>query len=247
MKKTTKNRLFIAGDSWGFNLFQEPNWVLNNLPKDIEKRPSHFTEYLEKHYEVINFAFGAVSNTEIIYQLGNLPNLEHGDRLIIILTHHTRFNIWDKEGIPLNFGDFSYYFVQNKLYDNNWYPETPILNSIEGRVRLFLEDINELDGSIKSQRLLNEVKFLGGLKNLYSNYNPIVCTWDETISKKCKVEFIGYDAPLYENYKKLKISDEYGGTDAHLGGTGNYLLYKYFISKLDDKIIPLPEYSKTII
>lgn len=239
MKKKSKNRLFIVGDSWAHNLFREPSWCYSNLnPMPILGIPYHFSDYLENHYEVHNRGFGGVCNNQIIYQLGNMPKFKKGDRLIIILTHHSRFNIWDEEGMTKDFGDFSLQFVDDPK--SRYCPSEEIQKAIEGRIRLFLEAEEEWVKGIRGMRLRDEMNFFKKLQHLYSDYKPIVCTWDETITKLTDVDYIGYYSEIYDGMK-LTIADEYGLVDGHLGGLGNYLLYKAFLNRLDGRLKPMKQ------
>ena len=81
-----KSRLFVFGDSWSLDYFKEP--YLNS--KEIKRYSKfynefgHWTNHMEKFFQVQNFSEGASSIENIIYQLGNLPDFEDGDRIIII-------------------------------------------------------------------------------------------------------------------------------------------------------------------
>lgn len=244
MKELYNPRLFIAGDSWGVNFFTSPNWVKNLTGQSVWKnRPYHLVEYLNQHYQVHNFCRGAAGNAEIIFQLGQLPDFKRGDRLIVILSAFTRFRLWNSKGEVLKFGDFSSAFSDS--LDHPWYPSSTILEALEGRRHLFADAlVHESSENLQSKFLQDfvydhwsELAFYSKLKNFFSIYSPIVCTWERLLAEFCDLTFIGPDSEIYQGQPPT-IKQEYGFEDFHLGGTGNYLLYKYLISRLDSQISP---------
>jgi len=69
-----KPRLFCFGDSF----------VDFDIPK------YHWTYYLSHHYEFYKFAVRGSDNNSIIFQLGDLPEFEDGDRVLIMFTEPGR-------------------------------------------------------------------------------------------------------------------------------------------------------------
>lgn len=244
MKELSSPRLFIVGDSWGVNFFAEPEWIKNLKGESKWKdRPYHVVEYLTQHYEVHNFCRGAAGNTEIVFQLGRLPDFKAGDRLIVILSAFPRFRLWDCEGKVIKFGDFSSAFLDSS--DHPWHPSSTVLEALEGRRRLFADAL--MHGSLEkllsrfSQDFVydhwSELAFFGKLKNFFSNYRPIICCWERHLAGFCNLDYIGSDSEIYQG-QPATIEQEYGYNDHHLGGIGNYLLYKYFLNRLDNPASP---------
>lgn len=65
-----KLRLFCFGDSF----------VDYDIPK------YHWTYYMAQHYELIKLGVRGADNNSIIFQLGDLPDFEVGDRVLIVFT-----------------------------------------------------------------------------------------------------------------------------------------------------------------
>jgi hypothetical protein len=69
-----KSRLFCFGDSF----------VDYDIPK------YHWTYYLSQHYEFYKFGVRGSDNNSILFQLGDLPEFEDGDRVLIVFTEPGR-------------------------------------------------------------------------------------------------------------------------------------------------------------
>ena len=69
-----KPRLFCFGDSF----------VDYHLPK------YHWTYYMSYHYELIKLGVRGADNNSIIFQLGDLPEFQSGDRVLIVFTEPGR-------------------------------------------------------------------------------------------------------------------------------------------------------------
>lgn len=69
-----KPKLFCFGDSF----------VDYDIPK------YHWTYYMAHHYELIKFGVRGADNNSIVFQLGDLPEFEFGDRVLIIFTDPSR-------------------------------------------------------------------------------------------------------------------------------------------------------------
>jgi len=249
MKESSNPRLFIVGDSWGVNFFAEPEWIKNLTGESTCKdRPYHAVEYLSQHYEIYNFSKGAAGNTEIIFQLGWLPDFKAGDRLIVFLSAFPRFRLWNREGRLLRFGDFSFAFLDDP--DNPSYPSSTVLEALEGRRHLLADAL--MHGSLEN--LLSEfsqdfahdhwsdLAFFSNLRNFFSNYRPIVCCWERLLAEFCNLDYIGPDSEIYQG-QPATIEQEYGYNDHHLGGIGNYLLYKHLLNRLDNLASPTDQHS----
>jgi len=69
-----KSRLFCFGDSF----------VDYHLPK------YHWTYYMSSHYELYKLGVRGADNNSIIFQLGDLPEFQPGDRVLIVFTEPGR-------------------------------------------------------------------------------------------------------------------------------------------------------------
>jgi hypothetical protein len=222
------NRLFVFGDSWAFNYFSKESIDRPELGPHLDCMAvaafakefnyfGHWTDYLKDDYNVYNFAEGGCCNEDIIYQLNYLPEYKDGDRIIIIFTEPARFQ-WMVDGIRRTLLSSLYWKknltdLEQQIYDN----------------QLVLR--NELWTETNQRK--NEKQFINKIPQFFKQYNPILISWNSTISDASdKVFRIPFDGI------RNSITYESGGKyiDAHLGINGNYILYKFIGKKLGIKI-----------
>ncbi len=221
-----KPRLFVFGDSWSLDYFKEP--YLNS--KEVKRYSKfynefgHWTNHMEKFFQVQNFSEGASSIENIIYQLGNLPDFEDGDRIVIIFGSPGRF-IWieNEEDIRYSLGKKNSRILETQYIErtNYW------LNKSKDN---------------------NQKKFINKLNILLKKYKPIITTWSEDFSNA--FDFVNH---LYDVENLSHMEDESEGQckDKHLGISGNYELFKYFAKELDidieDYNFKFNKYNKQLI
>lgn len=221
-----KNRLFVFGDSWATNYFSKTNDLVNCKPffntKEVESYANyynyfgHWIDHMKNFYDVFSYAMGGVSNEQIIYQVGNLPEYKEGDRIIIMFTGVERY-VWIHD-------NFKYTFCMGSLM-----PEKIIdKNCLDLFEKQYVKRYEYwMDDSINN----DEKKFLNMFPKFFKQYNPIVVTWrHELASKVSSIELIRFD-----ELNLTSIEEETKGvyTDKHLGVGGNYELFKFFAKKLN--------------
>lgn len=200
-----KPRLFVFGDSWALDYFKEP--FLNS--KDVEKYSKHYsqfghwTNHIENFFEVRNFSEGASSIENTIYQLGNLPEYKKGDRIIIIFGAPGRFSwISDNKDIRYTIGRKGYPKILQEQY------------------------IKRHEYWVRTNN--NQKKFIKKLEPWLSQYNPIITSWNEDFSSL--FEFTSHLS--WPELTHIKHESNGECNDKHLGISGNYELFKYFMNKL---------------
>jgi len=205
-----KPRLFVFGDSWSLDYFKKP--YLNSAEvsrySKFYNEFGHWTNHMEEFFEVQNFSEGSSSIENIIYQLGNLPDFQEGDRIIIIFGSPVRFS-WIENGKDIRYS----LGKKNKL-----------LHPLETQ---YIERTNYwLDKTIDN----NQKKFINKLNLLLKQYKPIITSWNEDFSNS--FDFVYH---LYKVETLSHMEDESDGhcKDKHLGISGNYELFKYFLKRLD--------------
>ena len=230
-----KHRLFIFGDSWAENLFRNPRFEVPFSTHPMPGIPYHMSDYFNFHYDVHNFGMGASSNTEIFYQLSNLPRYKKGDRVLIIWTHFIRFPMWDETGRILNYGDFNLPY-EDKPGDPFQAPFN-VYQALKGRLQNSILAEQTPHNEIICPKLQEELKFFTWITDMLSRWKPITLSWEPSVCKILNIPSIHVDSPIY-NKEKITLLDEYNYPDVHLGGRGNYLLYKYILRLLDDHATP---------
>lgn len=225
------NRLFILGDSWMYNYFQKP--MYNELTAYFEKLnslPYHVEDYFKHYYEVFNYSYGGVSNQDIINQFSRIPEFKEGDRLIVNWTSPLRFTIKRSDGYNFTFGDFNVVGFED---ENHPVYIPPILqDSVKGKLKILTKGIETLEIIDQQEFYENEFNIIPYLKRVHSNYKPVFMSWDPLISSRVDVEDISYGCETFIN-QKATITQEYDFCDPHLGGIGNWLLYKFLHNKLE--------------
>lgn len=236
-------RIFLLGDSFTYNLFEkEFEKIINNTiaPYDYEyvmfkyvnhfykkekKPPFHFSDWLKEWgYDVYNFAKGGASLDEIIHQFGNIPlDYEEGDRIILNLTHHSRF-MW---------------FIE----ENNYIQVVPFCNSkkTDSNTMKFLQNqcVQRVD-NVDSNGYLKSTyfKFINYLLKKHSNYNPIVWGPFDSINLYFNKNSYFYNHRNVFNKSCCTISVETLGIidDGHYGTMANYVLATSFDTIIKNNI-----------
>ena len=104
-----KPKLYILGDSFAANLFEDP-WLNEGTAIDLFKKDFEsnniaklkwWTDYLGEWggYEVINLGFGGCCNEDIIYQFSEIGEYNPGDRIIVHWTNPMRFNLYQNKHV----------------------------------------------------------------------------------------------------------------------------------------------------
>lgn len=240
-----KHRLFIFGDSWAENLFRAPEWIKHNLnPLPTQGIPYHLDDYLGYNYEVHNFAQGGSPNSEIVYQLSNLPEYEPGDRVLIVWSHFIRHSLWDREGNVKNYGDFNMPFQDKPK--SGLQASKEIYESLHGRLhQLTIAEHDSIEG-LSMPKAREEFNFFNWITRILSIWRPVAVTWEPSLANILNIPSIDSNADFFEN-KKVTIKDEYGLKDSHLGGRGNYLLYKYILNLLDNTAKPMDQVYRAVL
>ncbi len=220
-----KNRLFVFGDSWAINYFSKTNDLVDCKPffntKEVESYVSHYNyfghwiDHMKNFYDVYSYAMGGVSNEQIIYQLGNLPEYHEGDRMIIMFTGVERY-VWIHNKFKYTFCLGS--LMPDKIIDEKY---------VDYFKKQYVERYEYwMDDSISN----DEKKFLNMFPKLFKQYQPIVVTWRPELAQKVdSIELIRVD-----KLNLTSIEEETKGVykDRHLGVRGNYELFKFLCEKL---------------
>lgn len=208
-----KKRLFILGDSF-------VDW---EIPK------FHWTWYLEKHYEVFKFGKYGADNYSILFQLGNLPEYEDGDRIIMYFTEPGR--------LPRRF-----YGIRKKQCISTPFMNPSFYEDMDFANKLHNIKYNESERWVNGERGV-EVSFLKKLKNWIKNYEPVFVTWSEHFHTQTS-DFV----------KLIKVSSNYDEgiaeeKDFHPGPKGCYEIYKIFhnLLSINDEIVEFENYRKDLL
>ena len=149
-----KSRLFCFGDSF-------VDWPIPTY---------HWTSYLSKHFEVFKFGVFGADNVSILFQLGNLPQYQNGDRIVIVFTEPGR--------LPRRFyGDRKERFLKTPYMSPNFYKNKD-----------FAENLHQLKSDetlrwVDGERDI-EVNFFRNLKEWLHIYNPVFVTWNENFIER---------------------------------------------------------------
>jgi hypothetical protein len=232
-------RVFIIGDSFSDNLFKKDYLKLygpksqnseickyiNTLKLNNIESPLWFTDWLGLWgYEVHNFGTGGCSNEDIIYQFSKIDEFKEGDKLIVNLTHISRYNWY------VNNGDVRFVHANGGGIDN-----TKDVDIHQEQV--VYRDISYNEGYLKEKFL----PFIDYLMGLHKNYKPILWTPFFDLNEKLKNSNFHWVAGLKDlpNFKLNTINRESNGfiNDGHFGRYGNYMMANIFdeIIKNDSK------------
>lgn len=236
-------RIFLLGDSFTYNLFEkEFEKIISNkiAPYDYEyemfkyvnqfyekekKPPFHFSDWLKEWgYDVYNFAKGGASLDEIIHQFGNIPlDYEEGDRIILNLTHYSRF-MW---------------FIE----ENKYIQVVPFFNTTNtdsNTMNLLQEQCIERNDNVNSNGYLKVVyfKFIDYLIKKHSNYNPIVWTPFEQMDLHFQNNSYFFKHNILFDKSCCTISVETLGNidDGHYATKANYILATSFDTIIKNNI-----------
>lgn len=242
-------RVFVLGDSYSDNLFKDSqtHLHLNEIKKYVDsvneetsEKAMWWTDWLsEWGHEVYNFAVGGSSLESLIYQFGKIDeNYEPNDRIILNLTHPSRYNWYDEMGncsfIHNQADQFQYRVVKDLM-------EEQAVN----------RDISFNDNYLSQ----NLTPFLKYLINKHSHYRPIVWTTFHDVIN----HFVGHKyffethnimnirknheiKVCFENNtewkSKLEMHKEsfYYVQDGHFGRYGNYELALMFQCILESNV-----------
>ena len=236
-------RIFLLGDSFTYNLFEkEFEKIVNNkiAPCDYEyimfkyvkqfyekekKPPFHFSDWLKEWgYDVYNFAKGGASLDEIIHQFGNIPlDYEEGDRIILNLTHYSRF-MWFTE-------------------ENKYIQVVPFFNTTNtdsNTMKLLQEQCIERNDNVDSNGYLKTTyfKFIDYLLKKHSNYNPIVWTPFKQIAVHFDKNsyFFKHNSLFGENCCTISVETLGIIDDGHYGTMANRVLAILFDTIIKNNI-----------
>lgn len=192
-----KPRLFCFGDSF-------VDW---HVPK------YHWTYYLSKHYEVHKFGKFGADNYSILFQMGNLPEYNEGDRVVVVFTEPGR--------LPRRF-----YGERKDTFKSTPYMAPEFYKDVEFSKKLHMLKYDESERWINGERNI-EIKFLKNLKVWMKNYNPIFVTWSEYFHK-----------PVSDFVSLIQVSTNWEEgvgeqRDFHPGPVGCYEMYKQLFSLLN--------------
>jgi hypothetical protein len=193
------NRLFCLGDSF-------VDWPIPQY---------HWTYYLSKHFEITKFGKAGADNYSILYQLGNLPEYEEGDRIVIVFTAPGRL-------IRRYYGDRHDKFLDNPYRAAFFYKDYNFAKKLETLSYIETEKWENGERQI-------EINFLKNLKKWLSKYNPIFVTWSDSFHTQTS-DFVTLITST-SNWEE-KWGEE---SDFHPGPSGCYHWYKEIHSLLDIK------------
>ena len=227
MDSLVKPRLFIFGDSFAFNYFSkekskyrpEQKQFLSN--KDVEafvKKHNyfgHWTDYLEKKYEIFNYGEPGCSNEDIVHQLCFLPEYKENDRMVILFTNASRYT-WITD-------DYKRHGITNGSVWQTYY-EKKLHGFLEEQIVIRDHVWNETD------ERKNEQQFYEKLSDLFEKYKPVKITWDESTNKK--VPSILYMPYINEKWTNIMQETNNRLIDGHFGFFGNYKLYVWVANLL---------------
>lgn len=197
-------RLFICGDSF-------VDW---DIPTN------HWTDYLKKHYDVRILGERGSDNISIMFQLGNLPEYQKGDRLIMYWSEPSRIQkiFWGKykPKVKGRWWDYSHLFEKDRI---------PTLQKMK----------LDRNAGWEKNGLDNEIKFIKKIKDLLFEYEPLFVTWNTSFYNKAK---------SFTDLIKVSTLEQESGEgetigDWHPGERGCYEIYKILLNKLCDDS-PLP-------
>lgn len=194
-----KPRLFVFGDSF-------VDW---DVPK------YHWTYYLTYHYDVQKFGKLGADNYSIVFQLGNLPEYQDGDRLIIFFTEPGR--------LPRRF-----YGERKRMFANTPYIAPGFFKDVEFSKKLHELKYEEGNRWANNERSI-EVEFLKNLKKWLVNYRPIFLTWSNLFHSTTS-DFVTLVA-VSSNFSE-GVSEE---RDFHPGPAGCYDIYSMLYNMMDIK------------
>lgn len=218
------SRIFIFGDSFGANLFEEyynnikrTNKVqhpieqyLVDLKEDSIEDAMWFSDWLSKWgYEVYNYALPGSDNITIVEQFHKLnDDYRDGDRIIIWYSSFLRYQWFLNNG--------------NRYTITSNFPPEDVTDEKSNEV-LMQQCINRYTSSKESYIKNDHVNFLMYFTNLHSKYKPIVTSF----CAETKKTFRNYDRFLALDYL-------YSGKLVHMFKDLSYTMYEESNGKIDD-------------
>ena len=214
-----KNKLWIFGDSVSAGTGQDKNHEYYKKflePYNIEKK-EHGVYLSEKlNLELKQLSIGGLSNDAILRKvIENLSNFKKGDRIIIGITDHFRFEMLLPHHEKSEYKSFLvhefYQDIDNPNLMNNLHPNTDINNSIRNYTRyIHLESLSYTNVSISKQlrSIMDHLNSIG-IDTFIWNYHrrSLVGTYIdvakiEDISKSTNNEVIDHH-PSYKGHEEL--------------------------------------------
>lgn len=190
---------------------------------------NHWTHYLSNHFDVYKFGKYGADNYSILFQLGNLPKFNAGDRIIIVFSEPGR--------LPRRFyGERLEKFKLLKWMYPNYYKDKKFAEKLHNLK--YDEGVRWINGERK-----DEINFLRNLKEWLIKYNPVFITWNTQFHKSTSdfVDLIQSTSIYEEGVDDVR--------DFHPGPLGCYDWYKkiHKLMGIDDHIVKYEEDIKNII
>lgn len=242
-------RIFVLGDSFADNLFQEAyNWIakfsaeaLNDNSKyhfselqrylismeneNIDKA-KWWTDWLEEWgYEIVNLAVSGCSNQNIFYQFAKInKEFKEGDKIILHWTDHCRFD-WAADEFGRNVS-----IHPGKL--GHGFDEA--LKTILNKHSVCVDESFKTQSGYLNNNL---VPFMNWIVEKHSEYNPIIWSvFSHTIKHLNKSRYFDVNSSYFLNLLDTNwtITKEtnFLYNDGHFGRYGNY-----YTAVLFDEII----------
>lgn len=243
-------RLFVLGDSFTENLFENYNKQIDdgnyNITKYLNKFKSDgindylwWTDWLKTmNYEVHNFGKSGCDINDIIYQFGQIDTkFIDGDRIIVNLTNFNRFTWYFMPYAP------SYINISSPLDGVDKNLKSELINQCLMRDESFSRN----DGYLRN----TVCEFINYLLLTHSKYKPLVWSpFDENIGvidKKFWIDYAVLKNKLVERNIPINIKEETYGEidDHHLGRYGNYY-FALMLDKIIKDVIFLPHTRKMV-
>jgi hypothetical protein len=226
-------RIFVFGDSFANNLYEEHYKFINNTHYDGEilkylrdikdegfDNALWFTDWLVKWgYDVHNFAMGGCDNNDIITQFRNLGEYQEGDRIIVWMTSYLRFPWVHKSGNKLTIMPMTTPYMGNNKDDE--FKSQLLWEQCMYRENSYLNDYGYL--------YKNQIPFYEYFFNIHSKYKPIVTSFCPNVIKSLKHNKWIFDIGSLNNQNlsikvnnpiRIETNEKCG--DGHFGRYGNY-------------------------
>lgn len=242
-------RIFVLGDSYSDNLFEksatdlglgEIKKFVESINEETSEKAKWWTDWLsEWGYEVHNFGVGGSTLESLIYQFGQIDEIyQPNDRIILNLTHPSRFNWYDDMGncsfIHNHADQFEYRIVKDTMKE-----------------QCINRDISFNDNYLSK----NLTPFLKYLINKHSHYRPIVWTtfWDVinhfvghkyffeiakimNLRKDHEVRLCYERGEVWKSKLEIVHESSFFAQDGHFGRYGNYELAIMFKCLLESTV-----------
>lgn len=242
-------RIFVLGDSYSDNLFEksvkdlglgEIKKFVESINEETSEKAKWWTDWLsEWGYEVHNFGVGGSTLESLIYQFGQIDEIyQPNDRIILNLTHPSRFNWYDDMGncsfIHNHADQFEYRIVKDTMKE-----------------QCINRDISFNDNYLSK----NLTPFLKYLINKHSHYRPIVWTtfWDVinhfvghkyffeiakimNLRKDHEVRLCYERGEVWKSKLEIHHESSFFAQDGHFGRYGNYELAIMFKCLLESTV-----------